>query len=397
MRTKELINWGSYDVDNFGDLLFPFLVEHFLGREYSDILHVSPTGTPSIWPDAKQSLTIIEALGRVSQPELIVGGGNLINTSASSSINYVEKPAFAKIVHESFAWVPYVLLANYGIPYAYNCIGVAKSIPPAKRQLIRCALEAASFISCRDEASLSHLRLAGVRSPIVVAPDSAVDVARVFPIEAMRVHYATEVRLKYALPSDGTTAVIHVKERYLKDDFPAFVMVLELLCASGVHPILVPLGMCHRDDRVLTEPRLRDLRVTCIQKPERILDILSMLAVSRYYLGSSLHGAITALAYGNGIAIVADEEASRLKKFSGFLSHVSLGHCLFDSWKDACASLAVAGMDICETMSDATARAMATRPDPWEAIIRGFRTERPALRLTVDVDLARTAREHYLI
>jgi len=360
--TREtLINWGSYDVDNFGDLLFPFLVEHFLGHRYREVVHVSPTGTRPVWPDAKQSCTIAEVVERTTAAALVVGGGNLISHTASSSINYVEKPEFARIVHPSFAWVPYVLLAKHGIPYAYNRVGVAKPIPPERRSLVKQVIEPASFLSCRDAAGAGYLRQAGVNSTLFVGPDSAIDIARVFRPRALSRHYHDEAREKYGIPTGVTTAVVHVKERYLKDQFDALTSIIDLLARNAVHAVLIPLGICHGDDALLLDRRLQTSAATCISKPELLVDVLSLLATSKFYIGSSLHGAVTSLAYRNNVVIVADEQSSGMAKFSGFLAQVALSDCLFPSWEYARRSLSTRGMTIFGRLSRPTLAASGSR------------------------------------
>jgi polysaccharide pyruvyl transferase WcaK-like protein len=391
-----LLNWGSYDIDNFGDLLFPFLVEHHLRAHYPRIIHASPTGTRSIWPDARQSCTVADALASTPIAGLIVGGGNLITWTTSSSINYCENAEFARVVHSSFSWIPYVLLMKYGIPYAYNHVGVAKPIPPEKECLVKSLLECASYLSCRDYAGKDRLRGAGVTSRIVVGPDSAIDIARVFPPEALHEQYHDETREKYGIPRDAAIVVMHLKERYLKDQMDEVVRMIGVLRARGLHPVLVPFGMCHWDDEILRDPRLKGSSATCIPRPDLLLDLLSLVAVARFYVGSSLHGAIAALSYGNGVAIVADEQSSRLCKFSGFLKQVDLPGSLYRDWKEACDCLVSDGMAMFGTLHSSKVTELSGRRDTWEDIHRSLVSGRRLHRnLVLDVSLEASARQHY--
>lgn len=392
-----LLNWGSYDIDNFGDLLFPFLVEHHLRDKYPRIIHVSPTGVKPIWSDARPSCTVADALATTAVAGLIVGGGNLVSWTVSSSINYVENAEFARIVHPSFSWVPYVLLAKYGIPYAYNHVGIAKPIPWDKELIARRLIESASYLSCRDHAGRDRLRRAGVRSRIVVGPDSAIDIARVFPPSSVREHYHREVREKYGIPLGSDIVVMHLKARYLRDQLNEVMRMIGVFRARRLHPVLVPFGMCHRDDDILRDPRLQKGGLAiCIPKPERLIDILSILAVAKLYVGSSLHGAIVALAYGNGAAVVADERASRLCKFSGFLKQVDLLGCLYSTWADACDRLFSKGMAMFGTLSRSKVCELSCRRNTWDDIHRSLRAGRHFRRdLVLDRSLEASARKHY--
>ena len=186
MQDKVLINWGSYDVDNFGDLLFPFLVEHYLGNTYSKIVHASPTGKQSRWADSIPTCTIAEAITNKNIEGLVIGGGNLISFTKSASINYVENPELAKIVHPSFFYVPYFLRAKYCIPYAFNYIGVSKPILAENQNAVKNVMESASFISCRDKESASRLFTCGVKSPVTIGIDSAINISKVFSSEYLQ-------------------------------------------------------------------------------------------------------------------------------------------------------------------------------------------------------------------
>jgi polysaccharide pyruvyl transferase WcaK-like protein len=341
-----------------------------------------------------QSCTIGEALSATTISGLVVGGGNLVSWSASSSINYVESSEFAKIVHPSFCWVPYILLAKYGIPYAYNHVGVAKLIPQEKQSLVKLVIEPSSFISCRDSAGAAHLRQAGVTSPIIVGPDSAIDIAHVFSGQALREHYHRDAREKYGIPRNMATAVVHIKERYLKNQAEEVAQIAAILSKNGIHPIFIPLGMCHGDDAVLNDQRLQAHPATRIFRPESLIDMLSLLATSRYYIGSSLHGAIASLSYKNNIVIVADEKISGMSKFSGFLTQVNLSNCLYDSWKGACASLATHGMIMFGAISTSKISELGNRRDTWEDIYQSLHLA-PRERPTLNKALAKSVHDHY--
>jgi polysaccharide pyruvyl transferase WcaK-like protein len=397
LTDSALINWGSYDIDNFGDLLFPFLVEHHLRAYFPRIIHASPTGTTPVWPDARRSGTVADALAASTKiAGLVVGGGNLITWTTSSSTNYRENADFARVVHASFSWVPYVLLAKYGIPYAYNRVGVAKPIPPERETYVKTVLEAASYVSCRDYTGKDRLRGADVRSRIVVGPDSALGIARVFRPETLREHFHRETSPKYGIPQDAALVVIHVKERYLNDDLEEVVRMIGLLHARGLHPVFVPLGLCHRDDDILADPRLQGSVATCVPKPELLLDILSLLSVAQFYIGSSLHGAIAALSYGNGAAIVADEQSSRLCKFSGFLAQVDLLSHLYGTWRDACDRLASDGTATFGVLRNSTLQELIGSTEVWSAIHTSLVSFRHVRRdLVLDRSLAAAAEVHY--
>jgi polysaccharide pyruvyl transferase WcaK-like protein len=367
MRGTNLVNWGSFDIDNFGDLLFPFLVEHHLGRKYDEIIHASPTGTRSVWPDAKPTLTITDALARGGVGALLVGGGNLISWTRSSSKNYVEDPLLADVVHKSFSLVPYILRSKFRIPYAYNYVGVTKTLPPSRHSLIKAAIETAACISCRDEASVRHLRACGVTKQIALGLDSAIGISAVFDRVELREHYHSHVKESYGIPNVSRLATIHVKRRYLDCQFLDLARVIRAFESNGLHVVCMPLGLCHGDDQVLDDARFGGHSATVIHHPKTLRDMLSILSVAECSVGSSLHGAIVSLSYGNAAGLIADEERSGLWKFSGLLSQVGLSSCLFKTWADAATVLESIGPSALGVVEPRKLERLGAH-EPWDSI-----------------------------
>jgi polysaccharide pyruvyl transferase WcaK-like protein len=156
--------------------------------------------------------------------------------------------------------------------------------------------------------------------------------------------------------------------------------------------------MCHGDDAVLHDSRLQSSAATCVLTPDLLVDMLALLATARFYVGSSLHGAIASLSYGNRAVVVADEGLSRLCKFSGFLAQVNLSDCLYASWKDAYDGLVSRGTDIFGGVTDSTTRALARRRNTWKDIDVSLRAApRSRADLALDQSLESWVRDHYAV
>ncbi len=397
MSEKVLINWGSYDVDNFGDLLFPFLIEHFLGDKYSRIIHASPTGKSSRWSDSISTFTILEALTIENIVGLVIGGGNLISFTRSSSINYTENPELAQIVHPSFFYVPFILRAKYGIPFAFNHIGVAKPIPTEKENIIKTVMESASYISCRDKESALRLIRCGVTMPISVGLDSAINISQVFSSGHLHKFYLNKkVNEKYGIPNDKVLAIIHVKKRYFKNQNNELSLLISFLIKNSIHPVFIPFGMCHEDELLFNEPLFIRPDITVIRNPKLIMDMLSIISKSNYYIGSSLHGAIASLSYNNKIAIIADELESKFSKFSGFLAQVDLPECLFSSWQEAYSELNRSGLTMLKSISTSNINKIFNEGNTWNLIYQSLNEEKEAIiNIPKDDAMSNSIRKFY--
>ena len=59
-----LVHFGTFDVENFGDLLFPLIARHRLAAAEIELTFVSPVGGPPVWQDCAESISpsAVEAL-----------------------------------------------------------------------------------------------------------------------------------------------------------------------------------------------------------------------------------------------------------------------------------------------------------------------------------------------
>ena len=47
----KLAHFGTFDVENYGDLLFPLVLERRLADLCDEFIRVSPVGGPPLWQD----------------------------------------------------------------------------------------------------------------------------------------------------------------------------------------------------------------------------------------------------------------------------------------------------------------------------------------------------------
>ncbi len=332
MNKGVLINWGSYDIDNLGDLLFPLLIEHFFSQFGYKIVHVSPTGLKSRFEDTISTITIKDSLKYENIKGLLVGGGNLISWTKSSAIPYNGDETLSKIVHPSFFLIPYILNGKYHIPYFFNFIGVSKPIIDKNKYITKLAVENSEYFSCRDLNSYFRLKECNVKSEINVGLDSAFLIDNIYPKELLMKEYNDNIISKYKIPRNKKTAVIYIKKRYFNNEYKELNEIIKVLNSQGVHPIFISLSLCFGDEEILDKIDFKNAPFSLIKKPKSILEIISIISASHFYIGSSLHGGIVSLSYGNRAIFIADELKSRIMKISGFLEQVNLSSSLFKTW-----------------------------------------------------------------
>jgi hypothetical protein len=171
----------------------------------------------------------------------------------------------------------------------------------------------------RDELSRTRLLEAGVETDVAVVPDSAVLVPRVLarPLLAKRLEY---MRAMDWFPADGDALVVQGSR-----DLIPFVPQVAAMCArlTDAHPeltvALVSTGPCNGDDEFA-----RALVAALAGRPGRrfrlppeagVEDLGAAISSARLFVGSSLHGAITALAFGRSFVTLNLTGQSKLDGF----------------------------------------------------------------------------------
>ena len=172
-----LAHYGTFDVANYGDLLFPLLLERRIG-DLGPLLHVSPVGGPppidggvtSIPPEAvPESLTCA-----------IVGGGHLIHASPSSLPDYHGTPSHALEAYPSL-WLGAAERAlRARVPLIWNAPGVPAAFSTRAAPVLAWATSFLDYGALRDHRSRELLERAGCRAELEVVPDTGLEVAQLF-------------------------------------------------------------------------------------------------------------------------------------------------------------------------------------------------------------------------
>ena len=116
----KIAHFGTFDVDNYGDLLFPHLVEYRLPQY--DWEHISPTNNSSVFKDSMPIISFDDACKNLYNA-VIIGGGNIIHLLDNKETVYNFKEGFAY----SDLWVGSAKMAmEQGIPYVLNAPGISK-------------------------------------------------------------------------------------------------------------------------------------------------------------------------------------------------------------------------------------------------------------------------------
>lgn len=322
---------GAFDRNNYGDLLFPIIAEkmllkinnnrnldrdlnfQFVGLRDSDLSAIGGKKTKEI-----------EYLNDKSNNVTIITGGEVLGTNfmgmdlcyEHSGIYDFSVKSFNKIfgntlinqyltskykTDQEFPWIPSInhFQRNKVI---YNSVGGTNIDLNNKKLIINIgnALKMSKYFSVRDIKTKDILtKIDAINAQnIKVSPDSAIVMSQLFPIEYLNKNLSHEVE-KYLSKKRGYIT-FQVSKKIGKGKEQEIAQVLSDLSRDlNMDVILLPIGRAnaHEDHVALQKIASYMEEDYYIPSMNTIFDTMFLIATSKLYVGTSLHGAITAIAY----------------------------------------------------------------------------------------------------
>jgi hypothetical protein len=363
---------GTFDVRNFGDLLFPLVARWRLRPHGLDVVPYSPVGGSTGWADTVAGPSI-ETLLNEEAPHsaVLIGGGNIVHTGPARLSEY---PTECQPWAYASLWLGATAAAAIrNIPVLWNAPGVPMPFDPSLLlSLVPSVVAASEYVSVRDVASRRCFP-ASVSDLVSVVPDTASDIAKMWPKAELGDEWRVLLDRKGA-PPQARYFCVHAKLRSFRDGGPGHIaaVVDQHARRTGFTPLLIALGECH-DDQVAARrvAQLMQARKVVVDDARGLRELAAAIAHSEEYVGCSLHGYITAASYGRPARIVAQPA---LPKQSGFTDHVGRPDDVCKDWASAFESIAgergvVVYSPEFESRLDAH----------WEAIRRGVTIPREGL------------------
>ena len=363
--------FGTFDVDNYGDLLYPILLGKMLEArsETGDPRKFSLMGSESLLGAGYGSSPIqgLLSVRRGQNHALAIGGGDLLRTDALRVASHYEsvcsrrtelpvpfswRRLFRRLRHRPegpdrrfwFRYMNYPAVGPFIIDpdkfpnidrVSYISVGVPFAFQQKVNRRVARAMDKAGFIYVRDRQSERKLRDAGVTREIQVAPDLAVMLGEFFDATAGR----AKGRLFLGTKGVDTNKRILCVQSNPQPPESRSALVQQLTAykaATKCEVILLPLGLCHGDNVFLSELAQTSRGSFRYLELNSIFEMMSVIAASDVFLGTSLHGNITAFAFGipHVIGPVAAD------KCEGFLDIANLPPELkLKSWEETNARL----------------------------------------------------------
>ena len=283
---------GTFDVQNYGDLLFPIIAEAELSKRLDKVtLHRFSyhAKAPPDWPYAVTSVTELPHLAS-SLDGILIGGGFLIRFDKDVAPDY--GPPTTEIHHPTGYWLTPALIAlQHGIPLIWNAPGMhCNEIPAWAGPLLSLAFAHSRYIAVRDQPSQSGLAGYVDKARISVVPDTAFRLATLLTA-------TPSAELGRLCAASGLTGPYIIIQAALGlDSFLRFIKTNNHRLQEYQF-LALPIGPVLTDHSAILEawglPRL----VTLPFWPEPLL-LAELISQAAGVVGHSYHLAITALAFG---------------------------------------------------------------------------------------------------
>lgn len=311
-----MILFGAFDRHNFGDLLFPHIVSKHLPNRAVEFAGLADR---DLRPWGGHLVKSLASIKLDENTTLIHCGGELLTCTAYEAAVMLQTPeqagqAIAQFDAEPLAaarWAAEVLRTNRKIPYVappntggsiFNAIGGVEwhRLGQDQREEVIAALKKADWISVRDHVTHGCLQAAGVTASL--CPDPAVMIKEYFDETIQHYRQQGEVAEMVRTFPRGFIACQFSAEFGDDETLDQLAHGLGRVCAeTGLGVVLYRAGAAPWHDRLEPYERLSarmPAGSVCIFQSLHLWDICALIASSRAFCGSSLHGSIVATAYG---------------------------------------------------------------------------------------------------
>ncbi len=164
---------GGFDVENYGDLLFPFIAESELNQRLEAVQLHRFSYTPKSAAEWCYDVTSVESLPEMIRglDAMLIGGGFIVRFDKEVAPEY-HPPR--DVHHPTGFWLTPALIAlQHDVPVMWNAPGMhCNPIPQWAHPILNAALSLSRYVSVRDEPSRAALQPL-TRTQVRVVPDSA--------------------------------------------------------------------------------------------------------------------------------------------------------------------------------------------------------------------------------
>ncbi len=308
---------AANDRNNYGDILLPKLLEEYankLRRSNLDFVYFSTTSANMKMIGGNITLRMNNIPDEYC---VIVAGGEVLTNNYVDVVLYQQNnrtclflirlirrffPSLGeyicKLVINGNSIMPWYIIPHNNQIVIYNSVGGTNLNRLNRKQLegLREVIDRATVFTVRDKMTEVEIgRKLGINTQMI--PDTAVIMSRLYPLDRL----ITMVDKIYIELTNSDYYVIQINEYEGRQKKGMLCEAIEKLYEKyNTKCVLLPIGFAkgHDDIVPLKQINNRCSSSTMLVTAHTIYDIMYIIARARCFLGTSLHGNITAFSYG---------------------------------------------------------------------------------------------------
>ena len=289
---------GVYDIDNFGDHLFPIVFKEALKLRNinCNLILFSPTNREVQGFNQNNKVYSLYDIDKVHErycfDAVIVGGGEVLHFHAFKH-KMLDNEYSTYPIYDVWT-IPSIFCKEYGVPLLWNNPGAPFKFEGTYELLAKQLISNVDYISVRNRFTYNSIKLLGIED-INLSVDTA--------------FYLPEIIKKKDLPKmirklnlEDNYIVFHCN-RLISDEYLNIAInELLLLNEQGYKIVLLPLAYTNGDDDFAKKINsLASNKFIIFEEELSIIEIIAILANTKLYIGVSFHGAITSFVYGRKV------------------------------------------------------------------------------------------------
>jgi len=319
---------GAYDRFNYGDLLFPIITKNFISQIKLDI----PVFVYALMASdfskygALKTRPIKELFNKnlINKGDIILytGGGTIGSSWIDMHIDFMGKNGklmiyyFQRLFGEKWAnnISRYYFKANSAFPWisspddfpvnvkvVYNAVGGSEfsNLKKETQLIILNNLSKATYLSVRDKQTKLLLSSLEPKVPVHLSPDSAILMSEQYPLSILKEKISEQVNS--IVNKGGDYICFQSNMGYARKNKNVIIQELEKIYHKyGLRVVFLPIGRYYglSDHKALME--FKDAihtDVSIASNDISIWEVMYIIAKSALFLGTSLHGNITAQSF----------------------------------------------------------------------------------------------------
>jgi len=326
---NDIILYGAFDRHNYGDLLFPLIMERVINDQFPEkkVLIAGLINSDLSSYGAKETITIKKAL-KISKNDatLILAGGDVVACDWQSAYGYLLPkslfPLYERIACYYFPkFTQYLTSRLVGLtsdlPFnlsrndigtsrkvIYNSVGATGVSNVTKERDIYALyklMNETDFVSVRDKFSQYQLERVGCSTP-KLAPDSATIMSSYITIDELEQKSSFATKNLIETHIEGYI-VFQISQGHVRGKEKAFAEALSQTSKAFNLPIVfIAIGNAAGHNDVIGINKVASLLASDIPYSTylegNIFDLMIIIRNSSCYCGSSLHGLITSMSFG---------------------------------------------------------------------------------------------------